>query len=36
VSGHRADDLVENRIDDLLNVAFVEVRVLPSNVLDEF
>jgi len=34
-TSHRADDLIENGIDDILNVALVEVRVLVCDALDE-
>jgi hypothetical protein len=34
-SGHRADDLTENGIDDVLDVALVKVRFLASDALDE-
>jgi hypothetical protein len=33
-SGHRADDLTENGIDDILNVALVKVRALASDAPD--
>ena len=34
-SGHRADDLTENGIEDVLNVALANVRTLASDAPDE-
>jgi hypothetical protein len=34
-SGHRVDDLTENGIEDVLNVALVKVRVLASDAPDK-
>ena len=33
---HRAGDLTEDRVDDILNVALIKVRILGRNALDEF
>ena len=33
---HGADDLVEHRIDDALDVAVIEMRILLRDLLDQF
>ena len=34
--GHRTGDLTEDRVDDVLNVALIQMWVLGRNALDEF
>src|SRR6185437_6826963 len=34
--GHRRGDLVEDRVDDVLDVALIEMRILSGDVLDQF
>ena len=35
-ASQRGTDLVEDRVDDVLDVALIQVRVLPRDTLDEF
>ena len=33
---HRRGDLAENRVDDVLDIALVQVRILGGDLLDKF